>query len=129
MPVQYTEAAPVSPERPLKTPDQSDINNLPVHIPTYSPNPVFTPERDSPSPTTFSPSRQSLYETSPEPLLQSELQQVYYTEADILRAMKRTISYEQRLEDAKTKLAQRSDFNLYDVYDMFDDIGKGYLNT
>jgi hypothetical protein len=53
----------------------------------------------------------------------------YYDETDLVNLFKRQIELERELEMSKQDLATRYDFNLYDMYDQFDDFGKGYLNS
>ena len=52
-----------------------------------------------------------------------------YDEAELVDMFKKQIDIEREIELAKQNLATRYDFNLYDIYDLFDDLGKGFLNS
>ena len=49
-------------------------------------------------------------------------------EDELVRALREQIALEKELENAKTALAQRPDFNLYDAFRIFDIDAKGYVN-
>jgi hypothetical protein len=53
----------------------------------------------------------------------------YYDESDLINMFRRQIELERRLEDAKTVLAGRYDFNLFDMWSLWDDLGKGHLTA
>jgi hypothetical protein len=52
----------------------------------------------------------------------------YYDENDLVNMLQRQIELERELEAAKQDLATRYDFNLFDMWAAFDDLGKGHLN-
>jgi Ca2+-binding EF-hand superfamily protein len=50
-------------------------------------------------------------------------------EEELVRSFKEQIKLEQELEDAKIRLAQESDFNLLDAFQMIDNGAKGYITA
>ena len=49
-------------------------------------------------------------------------------EDELVRSLREQISLEKEIENAKISLAQRSDFNLFDAFRIFDVDAKGYIN-
>lgn len=48
-------------------------------------------------------------------------------EDELVRALREHISIERELENAKIQLAQRSDFNLFDAFRIFDIDSRGWI--